>query len=411
MANTLKFGNGEWYGKKDTILAYNSENNNYKPLPFDFSRASSATRVNKDGLIETVGNGEPRVDYKDDSKGALLLEPSRSNFYTQSNLFTFGGNVTSNNALSPDGSLNASKITKTSSSDQYVTLSWSASLSTSTTYSLSFFVKHNGDDVDLRYETNNFNDWGVSWNALFEVRENSVIASTVNNCTSNVINFGNGWYRVVVFVTTSSSITPTSPSNLIRVIGSDTKQFLMYGAMFEQGSYPTSYIPTQGSAVTRLADACNNGANEQVINSTEGVLYFEGSAIANDGTFKRISVGTSDNLFANSIQLRYNTADNSISYQFRVGNVYQADITTTINSTNINKIACVWKTNRFEIWINGIKKAEDTSGSVPPSNTFNSLFFGKTSIGLAEAFKGNTKDLRVYNTALTDQELQALTTI
>ena len=38
-----------------------------------------ATRVNKDGLIETVGSGEPRIDYKDDSKGALLLEPSRTN--------------------------------------------------------------------------------------------------------------------------------------------------------------------------------------------------------------------------------------------------------------------------------------------------------------------------------------------
>ena len=79
MANTLKFGNGEWYGKKDTILAYNDENSNYKPLPFDFSRASSATVVNKDGLIETVGSGQPRIDYKDDSEGALLLEPSRTN--------------------------------------------------------------------------------------------------------------------------------------------------------------------------------------------------------------------------------------------------------------------------------------------------------------------------------------------
>ena len=48
--NTLKFGNGEWYGKEDTILAYNSENNNYKPLPFTFERASTATRVNKEGL-------------------------------------------------------------------------------------------------------------------------------------------------------------------------------------------------------------------------------------------------------------------------------------------------------------------------------------------------------------------------
>ena len=36
MSNTLKFGNGEWYGKKDTILAYNDENSNFKPLPFSF---------------------------------------------------------------------------------------------------------------------------------------------------------------------------------------------------------------------------------------------------------------------------------------------------------------------------------------------------------------------------------------
>ena len=79
MSNTLKFGNGEWYGKEGIILAYNDENNNYKPLLFDFDRASSATRVNKDGLIETVGTEQPRVDYKDDSKGALLLEPSRTN--------------------------------------------------------------------------------------------------------------------------------------------------------------------------------------------------------------------------------------------------------------------------------------------------------------------------------------------
>jgi hypothetical protein len=64
MANTLKFGNGEWYGKKDTILAYNDLNSNYKPLPFNFSRASKCYKlVNKDGLIETVGNGQPRIDY------------------------------------------------------------------------------------------------------------------------------------------------------------------------------------------------------------------------------------------------------------------------------------------------------------------------------------------------------------
>ena len=383
MANTLKFGNGEWYGKKDTILAYNDENNNYKPLLFDFSRASSATRVNKDGLIETVGGGQARIDFKDDSKGSLLLEPSRSNLITYSENFSNSYWLKINNAtvsaekvISPDGTLNASQIIFDGTVDGRI-------------------------EKDIS---------GLTQGADYTV---SVYARVSSG--TQVVNFGSVSDFEYTLTTEWQRLTSTQAENdtvgYPRLKCNDASTIEIYGFQLEQGSYPTSYIPTQGSAVTRLADTCDNGANEQVINSTEGVLYFEGSAIANDGTFKRISVGTSDNLFANSIQLRYNTADNSMAYQFRVGNVYQADITTTINSTNINKIACVWKTNRFEIWINGIKKAEDTSGSVPPSNTFNSLFFGKTSIGLAEAFKGNTKDLRVYNTALTDQELQALTTI
>ena len=44
MANTLNLGtNGNWATKKDSLLAYNSENGNFKPLPFHFERASYAT--------------------------------------------------------------------------------------------------------------------------------------------------------------------------------------------------------------------------------------------------------------------------------------------------------------------------------------------------------------------------------
>jgi hypothetical protein len=55
MAQTLKYGNGIWANKEGSSLAYNDENGNYKPLPFNFERSSSATRTNKEGLIETVG--------------------------------------------------------------------------------------------------------------------------------------------------------------------------------------------------------------------------------------------------------------------------------------------------------------------------------------------------------------------
>ena len=78
MAQTLKFGNKVWAAKEDSVLAYNDINNNYKPLPFSFSRASIGTRVNKDGLIETMGQDIARIDYTDSADGVLLLEPSRN---------------------------------------------------------------------------------------------------------------------------------------------------------------------------------------------------------------------------------------------------------------------------------------------------------------------------------------------
>ena len=88
MANTLKFGNGQWATGNGTALAYNDENANFKPLPFDFTRASSGTVVNQSGLIETVGSGIPRIDFQGNTKGALLLEPSRTNSFPYSESFS-----------------------------------------------------------------------------------------------------------------------------------------------------------------------------------------------------------------------------------------------------------------------------------------------------------------------------------
>ena len=401
MANTLKFGNGQWATKEGSTLAYNDENGNFKPLPFDFTRASSATRVNKDGLIETVGSNEPRIDFLNDSKGALLLEPQRTNNLLQSNQFDTtwvtntatieGGQVGVGNTndawlLSRTGTNGRIYQTSTSSGSQTLSV----------------------------YAKSNTNNWlflviGSSETAYYDL-ENGVVGTTSSSNIAKIEPIGNnGWYRCSLTFTYTNPqvrIYPAFADNDVTGSGS----IYIQNAQLEVG-YATSYIPTQGSAVTRVADVCTNAGNNQVINSTEGVLYFQGSSIANDGTFKRISVGTSDNLFENSIQLRYNAIDNSITYQFRVGNVYQADLTITTNTTNVNKIACVWKINRFEIWVNGVKEAQDTSGSVPTLNTFDSLFFGKVSASLTEPFYGNVKDLRVYNTALTDAELQALTTL
>ena len=93
MANTFKFGNGNWAVKDGYALAYNDENGNFKPLPFDFTRASSATTLNRQGLIETVGSDKPRIDFTDNTSGHLLLEPQRTNSLTYSTLAFNGGSI------------------------------------------------------------------------------------------------------------------------------------------------------------------------------------------------------------------------------------------------------------------------------------------------------------------------------
>jgi hypothetical protein len=406
MANTLNLGDGNWATKEDLLLGYNSENNNYKPLPFDFSRGSSATVINKDGLIETVGSGEPRVDYKDNTKGALLLEPSRSNLVTYSEDFNNASwlktNLTlaSNDLISPDGSYNASKITLTGNSQIMQT---TLSLSVGTTYTISCFVKKGTQRwVRLAYASSSSNG------AWFDLDNN--VTGTVNSTSATIENYGNGWYKITntlssqiasggVFIGFSGLDGSTSGAT----IGNTCN---IWGFQLEQGSYATSYIPTVGSAVTRIAEVCNNGGNEQVFNDSEGVLMAEISALVSGGSTRVISLSGGIQS-VNNIYINFNSSG-GVSCQVLTsgGNVNLS--TTNVNQVDNNKIAIKYKANDFALWLNGVEVDTDTSLSSTPIGLDRLNFdFGAGSYDLY----GNVKDIRVYNTALSDQELEALTTI
>ena len=157
MSNTLKFGNGQWGTKVGSALAYNDLDGNFKPLPFDFTRSTSATRINKDGLIEVVTNNKPRIDFKDDAKGALLLEPSRSNLYVRSNQFEttwakLNLSVFSNNNISPDGSLNGYLLRENTSNGSH-DIRQNAVVESGLQYTYSVFVKKSdvGQDRNLSF--------------------------------------------------------------------------------------------------------------------------------------------------------------------------------------------------------------------------------------------------------------------
>ena len=406
MANTLKFGNGEWYGSEGNILAYNDENGNFKPLPFDFSRGSSATRVNQQGLIETVGANDARVDYKDNANGALLLEPQRTNSLLQSNQFDTTWTLSSSIDITSGhsgvgGSNNAWLLKRNSTGSRYVQQSLSLS---SAQYSYSVYLKAESTNWAFFWSY----DGSESVNAYIDL-ENGVVGNTAGSNLNNVSieSVGNGWYRVTLIYTQGTNLVRIYPaySNGSVSIGTDNGIYIQH-AQLEVGSYETSIINTQGAAQTRLADSCSNGGNEQVINSTEGVLYIETKALSNDLSEKRF--GLSDGTSSNVVRVGYSNVSNRIIAVVYNG-ANQAILTyTSPDITQNSKIAVKYKANDFALWVDGVKRSTDASGSVFTANTLNSIGFN---IGGGSHFYSETKEVRVYNTALSDQELAALTQV
>ena len=402
--NTLKFGNGEWYGKKDTILAYNDENSNFKPLPFSFDRASSATVVNKAGLIETVGSGEPRIDYKDDSKGALLLEPSRSNSLVQSNQFDTTWTLSTAIDLTSGqsgvfGSNDAWLLKRNSTGSRYIQQSLSLS---SAQYSYSVYLKAESTNWAFIWSY----DGSASVNVYFDL-QNGVVGSTsgANLDSTKIESVGNGWYRCTLIYTQATTLVRVYPAYANGNVSTGTDNGIyIQNFQLEQGSYATSYIPSSGGVVTRVVDACSGAGNDQVINSTEGVLYAEESLLSTLGSKRTISL--SDGTLNNYCQIQFQGSTRNIKMTYETTGYATNQSYLMPDNIESNKIAFLWSENKFQLWVNGIKVMEDLSGATA-SNVFSELKFSLANG--ADNFYGNIKDVRVYNTALTDAELQALT--
>jgi len=171
-------------------------------------------------------------------------------------------------------------------------------------------------------------------------------------------------------------------------------------------SYSTSYIPTSGAIATRLADSVTGAGDATTFNSTEGVLYAEMVALADDSTTRNISL--SDGTYANSVLLRYLDLSNKIQAVVRIGNSFKGICEFVLADTTENiKVAYKWKNGDFALWINGTEV--DTSldvGEFAP-NILTELSFNGNNL----PYYGKVKDLRTYNTALSDAELTELTTI
>ena len=177
----------------------------------------------------------------------------------------------------------------------------------------------------------------------------------------------------------------------------------IWGSQVETGTFPTSYIPTSGSTVTRAKDIASLAVSEFGYNQEQGSVVAEyiPSIIETDvrGVFELYSLSGASNRV-------YSSSGNAKHWFVKSGGATVADFDLGTPDVNqLNKISGVYKKDDFAASLNGQAVSTDTSGDVPVGIT--KFFIGQ--IDSSFHINGHIKSIQYYPLRLSNAQLQALT--
>ena len=359
----------------DTYIYYVTPvSNDQLKFQADSSFVGSITNISvKEATIDNL----PRVDYTDGTS-SLLVEPQRTNLYTDSNntsTWTNSNFTTTNNyAISPDGTQNAFRGVSTSNAS----LLYISSTGSAGTNTISIYAKSNTDsDQKFRFFGNGNTTQSTDQTATQEWQRFDYTEA----------------YSFVTWGLAGASV-------------SETNDILFYGMQHEVGSYPTSYIKTSGSTVTRNQETYTKTGISDKINSEEGVLFAEISRTEDESNYRLLGLdnGTSQNYI--KIGFGNNNGNFWIRALVNGVTVINSDNAVSNNANQFYKIAVRYKSGDSVIYIDGVPVL--TSSTTFSSGTFTDLDF--THFTGSSHFFGKVKQLQIFKTALSDSELATLTT-
>jgi hypothetical protein len=396
-----------------------------------FSRGSIGTRVNRNGLIETIPANQPRFDF-DPISGecrGLLIEESRTNIVTNNNDFNNigpsgsrnGSSIISNSTTSPDGSNNASTLIEGTNNGTH-TVQIVYTFQTGNKYCYSIFAKAYGSGNRKLLVLFGAGAFPSQQNAMFDLVNGTITnINTVNGSDAKIEKYPNGWYKCTLIgaTTTSASVSGAvvyliNQNNTPSYQGDGTSGVYVWGAQLEAGSFPTSYIPTTASTVTRSVDNAEmTGTNfSSWYNQSEGTLFVVASPSTNGAYSGFIYLLGTD--FNNGI-----TYLRQSDYQpvFRIRSGQRDEYSKAINgavgfgqiwrNAVALKSAISFKTNDFNSFVSGvpITGSRATAGTLP---TFTGpLYLG--GLNGSTYLNGTIRKLAFYPKALSPAELQYLT--
>jgi hypothetical protein len=346
---------------------------------------------------------------------SVLTEPASTNLALHSEEFDdatwvkLEATISANSEVSPDGTLDADKLIESITSSvhqvsQLVTINTGG-------ITASIFAKAGGR-TNLQIDC--ADGATGSTRVDFDI-ENGIVtlineAGSWSNTTGKIEDYGNGWFLCSLLATKNNGTTldvkfrPILSDGTSLYVGDAVSGVHLWGAQIEQLSYPTSYIPTISSASTRNLDNVNLAGNYNNFNDAEGILVVEMSALANDGSLRRISV--SDGTTSNRVHIYFSSVSNTINFILGSGGAIQVNVNVSVDDVTVShRCAFSWKANDSKMYIDGVMVAEDLTVITPIG--LNQCSFNSTTNPISNVFLGNTKEVTVLKSA--DANLMQLT--
>ena len=337
-----------------------------------FSRASSATYFDSNGILKIASSDVARFDHAPVSKTSrgLLIEEQRSNLYTYSEQFENaiwgkdGTSISSNSVVAPDGNTTGDKLIE-NNSNAFHGIAPAGVAGLNGSYVFSYYVRAAGRSWIYAGCYN-----ATSKHALIDI-ENMVV-STLTNATANISDIGNNWRRITISVTLTNAeatfpyiyMTTSGTAGFVAYQGDGTSGIDLWGAQLEAGAFVTSYIPTTSTAVTRSADVATiTGANFSSwwVASQGGVsANFRPSTVSGTRPIIQYDDGTANEI----ITLRGNTTNPEL--YIVDGGTPQAQIDAgTIAANTDYRLTGWWATNDCKAKLDSGAIVTDTTATIP----------------------------------------------
>jgi hypothetical protein len=382
------------------------------PAGATYARTGDGTRVNSSGVIEVIAANNPRHGYDPVTLAArgLLIEKAATNLFANS--INFNANWTGNNesgvdayAAAPNGATAATRLIDNSlgATADVRYQSPLITVAASSVYSFSVFAKTD----QLFYEVVRTDGFTTPADvATYFNTDTSAVESAGAGCTAAIRPAGGGWHRSSIAFTTDPTdlngrfrISPAETVGVINVNRDGTSSMLFWGAQFELGAYPTSYIPTAGSTATRGASTLID-TTISYFNGAAGTFYWEGMIYAPSGDHV---LWQFDNDTDNE-RHRLWTSGTTVKYTITVGGSTVADLTLgTYTPYTVFKVAAAFAVNDIAAIMSGGSIQTDTSATLPTVNRCR-YFHGRT----GNQLDGWGKVTKFDGTRLSDTTLGVL---